>query len=433
MTQQFSGSVDAATVRANARQSAALGSSHPHHAPPRFTIDGNRSLEEHLSRSCAAVLSRVRAAIPPRHLEAIVLGGGYGRGEGGVLHTSAGDRPYNDLEFYVFTRGSRLWNERRYGAALCRIGDQLSPEAGLHVEFKIESLERLRRSSVTMFSYDLVCGHRVLWVNPHTRGYHGSDREGESIDCSLDESIFSGCEHHLDATSIPLQEATRLLFNRCTGLLLAKELLRKGSLDSSGSDFIGRNLAKAQLAFGDVALTATGQYHWSCIERHERLKKLKPDADWPWLTECREHHQHGVDFKLHPGRTRKSATALEAEHRNISSFASQLWLWLESRRLQHPFGSIREYAAAARRGSSRKSRVRNLLLNARAFGVTGVFDRLSLSYPRERLLKALPVLLWEEPLNDLRIKRELQNLLRAPASDWQSLVAAYKSVWPAFG
>src|SRR5215471_6265158 len=118
MTQQFSASVDAAPG-ANTRQPAAFGSSHRHHAPPRFTIDGSRSLEDQLARTCATVLSRVRAAIPARRLEAVVLGGGYGRGQGGVLHTAAGDRPYNDLEFYVFTRGSRLWNERRYGKTLC--------------------------------------------------------------------------------------------------------------------------------------------------------------------------------------------------------------------------------------------------------------------------------------------------------------------------
>ena len=37
------------------------------------------------------------------------------------------------------------------------------PGAGLHVEFKIDSLERFRHGPITMFSYDLVSGHKPIW------------------------------------------------------------------------------------------------------------------------------------------------------------------------------------------------------------------------------------------------------------------------------
>src|SRR6185295_11412677 len=107
-------------------------------------------------------------------------------------------------------------NERNYHRSLEELGGRLSIEAGLHVEFKVDSLDRLRRSPITMFSYDLVSGHRILL---------GA------------ETIFNGCEHHRDATTIPLAEATRLLFNRCTGLLLAKELLAKQELTPDDADF----------------------------------------------------------------------------------------------------------------------------------------------------------------------------------------------------
>src|SRR5690242_3177119 len=87
----------------------------------RFTLDGDDDLERHLARVCKTVLSSVQKLIPPHKLEALLLGGGYGRGEGGVLKTAAGDRPYNDLEFYVFIRGNDLLNEKFYGAALHRL------------------------------------------------------------------------------------------------------------------------------------------------------------------------------------------------------------------------------------------------------------------------------------------------------------------------
>ena len=97
----------------------------------RFTIDGGDKLEEELSALCRRVSDGVRSIILERTLEAIVLAGGYGRGEGGVLLTSEGDKPYNDIEFYLFIKGSALMNQRRYGKALNRLADDLSGDAAV--------------------------------------------------------------------------------------------------------------------------------------------------------------------------------------------------------------------------------------------------------------------------------------------------------------
>jgi hypothetical protein len=377
----------------------------------RFTQDGSPALEQELKTLCDRVLGGVQSVLPAKKLQALVLGGGYGRGQGGVLRTDDTDQPYNDLEFYVFLRGHRVWNERKFSPALNQLGERLSRDVDLHVEFKIDSLARLRRSPVTMFSYDLVCGHRILFAP---------------------DGDFAGCEAHQDATRIPLSEATRLLFNRCTGLLLAQERLQRENLSADECDFIGRNLAKAQLALGDVVLTDAGQYHWNCLERHERLKRFSDFEKMPWLSEVKRHHANGVDFKLHPQRIRKSHRQFITEQVEISSLARQLWLWLESRRLGERFSTARDYAFSARRKCEGGGMVRNLLLNARTFGARSVFDPLALRYPRERLLNSLPLLLWETPLNDLRVKRHLRKQLRTSASDWQGFVAAYKSFWPAF-
>src|SRR3954463_4447745 len=100
-------------------------------------MDGSEQLEARLAEFCRTISYSVQKLIPPSKLEAIVLAGGYGRGEGGVLRTAEGDQPYNDLEFYVFTSGSALLNSRRYRGALGRLAEELSKCAGLHVEFKV--------------------------------------------------------------------------------------------------------------------------------------------------------------------------------------------------------------------------------------------------------------------------------------------------------
>lgn len=378
----------------------------------RFTVDGTPALEQRLHDICSRVLERVQQVIPARKLEALILGGGYGRGEGGVFKSAFGEVPYNDLEFYVFLRGNRLLNERRYQEVLRGLEVELSPEAGVHVEFKIDSFERFRRSPVSMFSYDLVAGHRTLFAP-----------DGE----------FPGCAHHLEASRIPLHEATRLLMNRYTGLLMVMEIVdrQSGGRNDEQFDFVERNLAKAQLAMGDAVLTAFGEYHWSCIERHSRICRLAEAGKLPFDF-LRRYHATGKEFKLHPIESDSSEIQLRDLSIRIASRAYKVWSWLESRRLGREFASPEEYAFAQVAKCPECSPLHAFLVNCRTFGMRSLFDRQSFRYPRERLLNSLPLLLWQYPSLSPETTRFLQNQLRSNGSDWHSLVAAYKAMWPRF-
>src|SRR4051794_15412783 len=158
-----------------------------------------------------------------------------------------------------------------------------------------------------MFTYDLVSRNRFIFGNG---------------------DLLQGCEPHLRADLIPPHEATRLLFNRCSGLLLADDLLRHETLPPEQTDFVERNQAKARLAFGDAVLAVSGRYHWSCRERRDRLDKLTLPESMPWLPEVRHHHKAGVEFKLHPHFSFAAKPQLQAQHLQITTLARQLWLWL---------------------------------------------------------------------------------------------------------
>ncbi len=353
----------------------------------------------------------MQTILPAEKLQAVVLAGGYGRGQGGVLKTDSGDHPYNDLEFYLFLHGNPLLNDRRFRHPLDHLGEELS--AGLHVEFKIDSLDRLRRSAISMFSYDLVAGHRII-LGP--------------------ADLFKDCEHHLLPENIPASEATRLLFNRCTGLLLVEELLRRSTLTDEQADFAGRNLAKAHLAFGDSVLTVFGQYHWSVLERRERLTTLAIREPLPWLDKIRQQYQLAVDFKLHPCRVGNAINPLRSAHRETAALALKIWLWLESKRLQFNFNSPHEYAFHAGQKCPGTPVPRNFLLNLRTFGLKAAFNPMAARYPRERLFNALSLLLWNgEVTNDQQVQRHLRRQLHSNATDWGSFVTAYKQIWSHYG
>jgi len=378
----------------------------------RFTIDGSDSLEQHLAKVSDEVLAGVREIVPRGRLEAVLLGGGYGRGEGGVLVTPAGHRPYNDLEFYVFVRGNARWNERRFGSPLHWLAERLAPAADVEIEFKIASLSKMRRRPVTMFSYDLMMGHRCLM---------GS------------EIVLAGGEHHCLGSRIPLAEATRLLMNRSSGLLFARERLVRERFTAEDADFVGRNLAKAQLGWGDAVLAALGQYHWSCRKRHQRLERLAIDEDLPWLEAVQQHHTAGLEFKLHPQRSAGPPQTFMNLHEQLTKLGLEVWLWLEGKRLGRPFTSARAYAEDPANKCPEEPLWHNILATMQALGLTAALFGGGFRYPRERLLRALSLLLWEAgTLANPALLHRLHGELRTKATDFPGLVGAYLQLWRRF-
>lgn len=378
---------------------------------PRFTLDGDDALERQLERTCARVLSGIRGLIPAPKLEAVLLGGGYGRGEGGVLRGPAGDRPYNDLEFDVAIKGNRHVNEFRYHRRLDVLGEILTHLAGAEIEFKITSLAELAARPVSMFSYDLIAGHRLLW--PRASAPH-----------------LPGCDHHGCSESIPSAEATRLLMNRCSGLWFARVELEREPFTPAAADFVRRNIAKVQLACGDAVLTACGRYHWSCRERHHRLACLTANEPSPWLDAVLRHHGAGVEFKLHPASGGIPRDALIALHREVTALARQCWLCLEARRLGRAFPSARAYAEDTGDKCPGSPRLLNFLLNLRANGFRLRAHPSPWRHPRQRIFNSLALLLWEPAtFTDPDLRRRLGTELNTRASTIDEWIAAYRAVW----
>jgi hypothetical protein len=379
--------------------------------PSRFTLDGDDALENHIGQTCARVLSGIRGLIPARFLEAVLLGGGYGRGEGGVLRGPDGDRPYNDFEFYVSIKGNRHLNEFRYRRRLDVFGEILSPLADAEIEFKITSFAELAARPVSMFSYDLIAGHRLLLGSDSKRHLPGSD-------------------HHGRAKDIPPEEAVRLLMNRCSGLLFARIELGRDPFTPAAADFVRRNIAKVQLACGDAVLAALGQYHGSCRERHRRLERLASEEPSQWLNAVLAHHAAGVEFKLHPVLDGLPRGALMALHGEVAALALQCWLHLEARRLGRAFPSARAYAEDAGDLCPGSSPLASVLLNLRFDGFRLLAHPKPWRHPRQRIFRSLALILWEPTaFTNPRLRRLLQTELNARALTSGNWIPAYRALW----
>ena len=221
----------------------------------------------------AGIAADVDAVRPPK-LAAVVLGGGYGRGEGGVLHTPDGDRLYNDLDFFVFTDGAGRRDRDRIAEALRPVSEKWEKRLNVAVDFSpAKNFTNLRSVARTLMFQELVRGWRPVWG-----------------DVDLDRLIPA-----LEPEKLPFSEAARLLLNRGMGLFFAGEHLADGVNDA---DFIVRNLHKAALGAGDALLLAVKKYRWRGAERLEALREYAQDTALP--PEFVAGYERAWRYKLEP-------------------------------------------------------------------------------------------------------------------------------------
>lgn len=202
-------------------------------------------------------------AIP--NLTGVWLGGGYGRGEGGVCSGTDGrPRPYNDIDFFVFMDNATDDEKTACANRLQPIAHHYKKVFGIDVDFcRPRNPSDFKKDEDRLMIQELKRGHVALIG-------------GEGL---LDHVKA------LELNELPRMEAMRLLMNRGMGLVFAA--LRIGSLKAQDDvNFFLRNLNKAILGVGDAQLIARHDYAWRIAERAKRLGDARYDA--------------AVDFKFRP-------------------------------------------------------------------------------------------------------------------------------------
>ena len=251
-------------------------------------------LDRLVDDACAAIGREVEALAVP-HLAGVVLGGGYGRGEGGMR----GRGLSNDLDFFAITEdGASSAEIAAIVAALEPISKKWTAEIGIDVDFTVRTPWRIKHDEERLMIQELV------------RGYF--DVAGKS-----GETLFSAIRR-IDASKVPWMEAARLLMNRGMGLMLAHGGTGNGE---RGTDFINRNINKCVLGAGDARLVARHGYCWRATERADALgdalyrsavewkfrPKDKPVCDWEAARACwMEAHEAVMDVGRSAGALRRS-------------------------------------------------------------------------------------------------------------------------------
>ena len=203
-----------------------------------FTEKDDPKAREAIERDLRAVCAAVQKADP--RLAALVLTGGFSRGEGTVRD----GRPVNDYDLVAVRRA--LGGDARYR----ELGHRLSRDVGIEVDLLPVARARLPHVGRKLFWLDARLGGRVIWG------------EADALDRLP----------RFEAKDLPRHEAARLLGNRAAGLLLA--LPTKG--DPQPPEQCDLQATKAALAAMDAILISKGAY---APRMRERLALLNGHPD----------------------------------------------------------------------------------------------------------------------------------------------------------
>lgn len=382
-------------------------------APPargRYTLDGDAVVEARIAADQERVVAGLGGLLEAPTFRALVLLGGYGRGEGGYVLREGRPEPYNDYDYFIVVRRLGRPQRKALAEALAERAKALEHEVGVEVDFALLREEALPHAEYSLMNAEMLWGHRVVAGDPQVLR-------------AMPPMPFS---------TLPPGEFTRLLLNRGSLLLMnARRLAGNARLGGRENEVLFKYLFKAVLACGDARLAGNRSYHPSYVQKLKLLRAL----EWSGKAELLELYAPAWEHKFRPDYGRFAGE----DPAPWQAAVVRLWLdtlsWFEQQRTGEAFTDWTAYCAPGLpkgQGGARWGGLRNAAITLRDFGPGELFrrPRWSLRYPRERLISALPLLLAEPGAVP---SRPLADALALPArSTWDDAVGTFLSLWRRF-
>jgi hypothetical protein len=350
-----------------------------------YTLDGPDTFEQRLDEQLGHLAHDVSLSIGS-NLVALILGGGYGRGEGAIwFDDQEGAKPYNDLDLFLIVNEPSQVEPQ----ALKHISHQYEKELEIDVDFsRPVSLKQLRTMPPTLMWHDLAGGHRVLY---------GPE---DILSANLPTNV-------LDPPT--KTEALRLMLNRGAGLLWTMRVAA-GIESAPDPHFVKRNYYKTALAAGDAVLIALGAHQVAYTGRDLNYADLETKRTDIAALGLGQLYAEALQFRFSPHKFIERKIDF-GSLTQIARHWERTFLWLERERTDRPFPDVESYSRWRKIREPRNHHGKELLKNfARNLSV----NRFSWRHPREWLYRQLPPLVCRAKPEDL---------------DWQAQSDRVLEIW----
>ncbi len=339
----------------------------------RYTLEGGPEVEARIKTILREAADAIQGAVPQGFLRSVVLHGGYGRGEGGVEVRDGEERPHNNLDLLVITRGRA---PRSLKGALDAALAEISERHGIGLDLGVIADSTLASAPCLVMWYDLRHGHRVL----------------------LGDADFVRSLDRFRLERILPEDVRDLLVNRGTLLVIARALLAQGTPDADRRRAVVRHAMKAVIGYGDAWLFFRGAYHWSYAERR---RQMATRADAPEA--LRLLYDQAMAFRFRPDYAAFEGLDLSGWCAALEEVLAPVHLDVESRRLSRPGLGWAEHPRASLLSALGRGLAdpRSLARKAKALLAAGVVSaswavRLAWLFapPRERIAAVFPAVAY---------------------------------------
>lgn len=212
----------------------------------KLSVSGSPKFESELSLVLDNIAKEIKESIDRKYYEAVILMGGYGRGEGGVITVDGKEYPHNNFDFVIISKKISQEIKEILDIEFMQIFKKHTKPINIDVEFSIISSSKLKNHQPMVITYDMKYGHKLI---------------------AGDASVLSENEN-FELDTIPAWDIRNLMVNRGTLLIINDLMLEKKELSLNEKKIIIKHLVKAVIGYGDALLYHLGNYHYSYVQKN---------------------------------------------------------------------------------------------------------------------------------------------------------------------
>ncbi|NRB41402.1 MAG: hypothetical protein HRU20_23510 [Pseudomonadales bacterium] len=218
----------------------------------QFTYSGHMQAEITVANILSSIVTEITQALEISQIKALVLLGGYGKGEGGIQVKAGRYRPHNNFDLLLVTEALNTKVHRQVNEIVQRQVQDLEKQLHIGIDISVMPEAKLRCMPTRVLWYDMKLGHKTLYG---------------------DQNFIPSINHK--AEDIPAWDMRNLMVNRGSLLLINQLCLQRLAFHPLNKDalkkLIIKHTMKAVIGYGDALLYFSGEYHWSYIVKQFRV------------------------------------------------------------------------------------------------------------------------------------------------------------------
>lgn len=327
-------------------------------------------------------------------IKAILLTGGFGRGEGAVVREGNFYRPVNDYDIIVIVKQWRKIPDQIKNN-LTKLNDELTSKLSVkQVDLGFIDEWKLALPGSSIARYEIKKGFIKLY---------GS---GKITIRSFPRKL------------IPLHEATTYFRTRGSGLLIARLLMDNNNYinERKQIELALIEINKAFLAIGDAYLIQHRLYHYSYVVRLKYIKKNAKKIKIP--QNIRELYVDAINTKLSPNFDKFTKKIANDEWLLAAEIIIEQFLRFEGIRFKKIFKSIENYAEFVLK--------KKFFINFLIKKAMEKYNKEDSSIYKKQRIVMMSLLYAKLNNSDLYFPRKLLN---SDSIEWDSLVKTYLKQW----